>query len=69
MEQRGRANLLSEGAKSGVGRLERMKTVVHKSSGIEFLNVFVKINPTDPLRLGEFTHTESSEITRQNRFW
>ena len=45
-----------EGAKSGVGRLERMKHSSgikgrdDKSSGIEILiaEAFAKINPTDP---------------------
>ena len=52
-----------EGAKSGVGRLERMKHSSgikgrdDKSSGIEILiaEAFAKINPTDPLRLAQET--------------
>ncbi len=50
-----------EGAKSGMGRLERMKHGSgikdrdDKSSGIEILmsDAFAKINPTDPLRLAK----------------
>ena len=50
-----------EGVKSGVGHLERMKHGSgikdrdDKSSGIEILMTedFVKINPTDPLRLAK----------------
>ena len=50
-----------EGAKSVVGLLERMKRgkgikgLDDKSSGMEILmtDVFVKINPTDPLILGK----------------
>jgi hypothetical protein len=46
-----------EGDKSGIGRLERMKRgngikdLDERSSGIEILmvDVFTKINPTDPL--------------------
>jgi len=49
------------GAKSGVGRLERMKRGNgikdrdNRSSGIEILmtDTFPKINPTDPLRLAK----------------
>ena len=48
-----------EGAKSGIGRLERtkrgngIKDRDDRSSGIEILmtDTFVKIKPTDPLRL------------------
>ena len=53
-----------EGAKSGIGRLERMKHGYgikgrdDRSNGIEsFMSdsekAFAKINPTDPLRLGK----------------
>ena len=57
-----------EGAKSGMGRLERMKLGSgkkgrdDKSSGIEILmpDAFSRINPTDPLRL-------SKKSARRNR--
>jgi hypothetical protein len=50
-----------EGAKSGIGCLERMKhgnginDRDDRSSGIEILmaDAFAKINPTDPLRLAK----------------
>ena len=50
-----------EGAKSGTGRLERMKLGVgikgreDKSSGIEILiaEASVKVKPTEPLRLAK----------------
>jgi hypothetical protein len=50
-----------KGAKSGIGRLERMKRGNgrkgrdDRSSGIEILmaDAFAKINPTDPLRLAK----------------
>jgi hypothetical protein len=51
-----------EGAKSGIGRLERMKRGhgikdrEDKSSGIEIFMVdtFAEINPTEPLRLANY---------------
>jgi hypothetical protein len=50
-----------EGAKSGIGRLERIKhgngikDGDDRSNGIEILmtDTFSKINPTDPLRLSK----------------
>jgi hypothetical protein len=54
MEQRGRVNLLSEGAKSGVGRLERMK---HRQ--IEWYRIpqcFRQNQPDWPLKI-RWVHT------------